>query len=85
MPVFYHCDGCGNHIAGNTEDPIHQPGPRTLCQVCVKLPEAKTTTPAKQDGRGAAAKARWEAMTPEQKRVKVAKMQAGRKAAAEGT
>lgn len=78
MPVFYHCDGCGNHIAGTMKDPIHQPGSRTLCQTCIKLPE--TPAPPKANGRGAAAKARWEAMTPEQKRAKVAKMQAGRKA-----
>jgi hypothetical protein len=80
MPIFYRCDGCNKPIAGTTKDPIHQPGPRTLCQVCVKLSEP-AKAPKTHDGRGAAAKARWDAMTPEQKAAKVAKMQAGRKEA----
>jgi hypothetical protein len=77
---LYHCDDCGKPITATPGDAVYKPGSRTLCARCVAKPIAVAAP--KADTRGAAAKARWEAMSPEEQRAKVAKMQAARKAAA---
>ena len=87
---IYHCDGCGRGITATAADPVHKPGAQTLCSTCIRInapastpqPTTRASTEAKSDGRGAAAKARWEAKSPEEKAAHVAKMQAGRKPAA---
>lgn len=80
--ILYHCDGCGRGVAGNKADPIFRPGARTFCKGCFENPSAVTSvttvSPPKEDGRGAAAKARWDAMSPEAKKAKIEKMQAAR-------
>ena len=74
---LYHCDDCGHPITATAGDAVYKPGSRTLCKICVAKPAAVAAS--KADTRGAAAKARWEAMSPEEQRAKVAKMQAARK------
>jgi hypothetical protein len=77
---LYHCDACGRPITAVPGDAVYKPGSRTLCAGCVSKPTARaeTNSPPKADGRGAAAKARWEAMSPEAKKAKIEKMQAAR-------
>ena len=77
---LYHCDDCGRPITSTPGDAVYKPGSRTLCARCVAKPDLSQKAP-KADTRGAAAKARWEAMSPEEQRAKVAKMQAARKKA----
>ena len=76
---LYHCDDCGHPITATPGDAVYKPGSRTLCARCITKP--KIGVAPKADTRGAAAKARWEAMSPEEQRAKVAKMQAARKTA----
>ena len=78
---LYHCDDCGCPITATPGDAVYKPGARTLCARCVTKPEIGVAP--KADTRGTAAKARWEAMSPEEQRAKVAKMQAARKRTAE--
>ena len=85
---LYHCDNCERPITATPGDAVYKPGARTLCAECViKTPTGVTKTSAsvttantnpKTDGRGAAAKARWEAMSPEAKLAKMNKMRAAR-------
>ena len=76
---LYHCEACARPITATAGDAVYKVGPRTLCAECVtKAPTKTTVRPKTEDGRGAAAKARWEAMSPEAKRAKIVKMQAGR-------
>ena len=78
---LYHCDDCGCPITATPGDAVYKPGSRTLCARCITKPEVSAVKTPKADTRGAAAKARWEAMSPEEQRAKVAKMQAARKVA----
>ena len=78
---LYHCDDCGHPITATPGDAVYKPGSRTLCARCITKP--KIGVAPKADTRGTAAKARWEAMSPEEQRAKVAKMQAARKRTAE--
>jgi hypothetical protein len=78
---IYHCDSCEKPIQGTASDPVHRPGAKTLCSICVKTyaPTTVAHTTDHPDGRGAAARARWANMTPEAKAAHVQKMQAGRR------
>lgn len=80
------CDECGRRILGVAGDPVHHLSRRgVLCSVCVGKPEPAPEGSAPErgvDARGAAAKARWEAMTPAERAARVAKMRAGRGARA---
>ncbi len=79
-----HCNDCGRRILGVAGDPVHHLSRRgVLCTECLRKPgrEAEKVTPERgAETRGEAAKARWEAMTPEQQAARVAKMRAGRAA-----
>jgi len=82
-----HCDGtggCGRFIRATADDPVHHISEGRFCSSCMNK---RSNAPAKPapDARGksarksAASRARWDAMTPEQKAERVAKLQAGRK------
>ena len=79
-----HCNDCGRRILGMAGDPVHHLSRRgVLCTECLRKPTPEPVRSAPERGaetRGAAAKARWEAMTPEQRAARVAKMRAGRAA-----
>ena len=82
---LYHCDNekCGRPITATAGDAVYKVGPRTLCAEChngakTARVATPTSTTTKADGRGAAAKARWDAMSPEAKLAKMAKMRAAR-------
>lgn len=79
-----HCDDCGRRILGVVGDPVHHLSRRgVLCTGCLRKPEPEVERVAPERGaeaRGAATKARWEALTPEQQAARMAKMRAGRAA-----
>lgn len=76
---MYTCDECGRSVAAKMGDPIHVLSRGKFCETCLRKPATLTPAPAHSDGRGAAAKARWAAMTPEQRAERVRRMQAGRR------
>jgi hypothetical protein len=76
------CTGCERHIAGTATDPVHAITGGVFCLTCFRA-RLSVPTPQPQErkpstGRADAARARWAAMTPEQKAERVKKMQAGR-------
>lgn len=77
------CGECGRRILGTGDDPVHDLSKRgVLCTSCLRKGEP-VAAPSKESAsppRGAAAKARWEAMTHEERAARVAKMRAGRTA-----
>lgn len=81
---MYTCKDCGRRILASAEknDPVHILSRRgVLCTQCLRKPE-----PAKPERQpsaaranfGAAAKARWAALTEDEKAARVAAMRAGR-------
>ena len=76
------CTDCGRHIAGTRDDQVHAMSAGTFCTACFrKRLNAPVAPKVRSTGRGDAARARWAAMTPEQKAERVAKLQAGRRTA----
>jgi hypothetical protein len=84
------CDRCGKTIAGTSADPIHVTSRGTHHAACMRAAWAEVST-AKEERtaavaevrsrRAEAARARWAAMTVEQRAARVASMHAGRREA----
>jgi len=79
---MYRCKECGGRIQGIPGDPVHDLSKRgVICTPCLRKPEP--AAPQAVDGRsarGAATKARWDAMPAKERAERMAKMRAGRAA-----
>jgi DNA-directed RNA polymerase subunit RPC12/RpoP/predicted Fe-S protein YdhL (DUF1289 family) len=85
--IMYHCARCGRPISATPGDAVHMITGGPHCTECLRdAAVASMAAPTRQPsaGRASAAKARWAAMTAEQKAERVAKLIAGRKAQASG-
>jgi DNA-directed RNA polymerase subunit RPC12/RpoP len=83
--VMYRCVVCGRPITATPGDAVHMITGGPHCSECLgRKSAASMAAPAKvpSTGRADAARARWAAMTPEQKAERVRKLKAGRKAQA---
>lgn len=88
-PIMYQCDQCGRGVRAVAGDPIHVTSSGKFCAACLRLAaitetrahaERVETTVATSSRRGDAARARWAAMTVDQRAERVAKMRSGREA-----
>jgi len=86
--ILYRCVVCGRGIKAIAGDAVHMVTGGAHCSECLGNAASAAVAAAAprvpSTGRADAARARWAAMTPEQKAERVAKLKAGRKAQAAG-